>query len=960
MKDNGFDWTYSLFLPETNFPMRNNDSEKIPEILKKWDNIKLNKKLDEKNKNNTQYILHDGPPYANGNIHMGHALNKVLKDTIVRFKRMQGFYSPYVPGWDCHGLPIEWKVENNYINEGKEKKDISVLEFRKACRQYAEHWVEVQKNDFKNFGIIGDFENPYLTMDNQSEAMIAKEFMKLVAEGKVKQGSKPVFWSPTEETALAEAEIIYKELKSETCFVLFPIQNTNNYLLKDAHVVIWTTTPWTLPANRAICYSKNGNYALYKVNDKKIILSVNLAENILNSVENISWEKLSEVNTADFEHMTCTHPFKEIGYNFSIPLLDGEHVSTDDGTGFVHTAPAHGKDDFIVWLKHQEKIKSLGISTDIIDITTTDGKLNNFAYGFENLYIYTRDGRVGEATKKILLKLEELGFLLKKSSIKHNFPCSWRSGKPLITKTTPQWFISMDAEIKGQKTIRQTALEEIENINFIPETGKNRLKSMIENRPDWLVSRQRVWGVPLCIFRNKNTNETIPGINFDKNEEYIETIYNYFFVHSSDIWFSKDFKESILKPLVENIEDWIQELDVLDVWFDSGCTHSFVLRNRYNIEQADLYLEGSDQHRGWFQSSLLESCANYGKSPFKNILTHGFITDEKGEKLSKSSGMNVPPEELAKKFNMEAIRAWILSSDVTTDIQLSEKTIKTSVDSVRKIRNTFRWILGVLAHYNNEKIKYENLENIDKALLHELYILNNKVYENYEKLDIKNVWNALFSFINHFSSLHADSRKDRLYCESIESEKRISSLFAINEVFNALLTWYAPLLPFLTEEIFENKYSQSSNDTSVHLLNMYRTPEEYNNIELHDLWKNLLLIKNEIDLKKEYTKNNTILKNPLDYNLIIKTSDEYTFKALNLFDSNDIFGVSQVTIIFNSLFNNSSKEKNIIEIEECKWNKCERSWKRWPDVGINHFYPTLSSRDAKAIIDGLRKNMEMK
>ena len=701
----GRDYSETLFLPETDFPMRAGLPQREPEILARWAKTDLYKRLRETSAGRPRFVLHDGPPYANGNIHIGHALNKVLKDLVTRSQQMLGFDSNYVPGWDCHGLPIEWKIEEQYRAKGKNKDEVPVIEFRKECRNFAEHWLSVQREEFKRLGITGDWDHPYSTMAYHAEAQIAREIMKFKDNGLLYRGSKPVMWSVVEKTALAEAEIEYQDYQSDMVWVKFPV--TKGALAGKASVVIWTTTPWTLPGNRAISYSHKIEYGLYEVTanerdfgptiGEKYILANKLAEAVANTAK-ITLAHRENIPADVMGQIVCAHPLASLGYDFQVPLLDGDHVTDDAGTGFVHTAPSHGREDFEIWMASGRMLTERGIDTRIPFTVDDDGFYTKEAPGFEGKRVITDKGEKGDANEAVIKALIDNNALVARGRLKHQYPHSWRSKKPVIFRNTPQWFIAMDktAQELGNKSLRDVAFDAIKKTEWVPAAGENRITGMIENKPDWVMSRQRAWGVPITVFVHKQTKDMLNDAAVDK------AIADAFETEGGDAWFADGAKERFLKaastPL--NANDYDMVMDVLDVWFDSGSTHSYVLNtpkhfpglaniNRVVDGGKDrvMYLEGSDQHRGWFQSSLLESCGTRGRAPFDVVLTHGFVLDEKGQKMSKSLGNVTAPQKVIEDSGADILRLWVAAADYSDDLRIGPEILKTFVETYRKLRN---------------------------------------------------------------------------------------------------------------------------------------------------------------------------------------------------------------------------------------------------------------------------------
>jgi isoleucyl-tRNA synthetase len=745
----------TVFLPKTDFPMRGELPKKEPEIVKRWQQADLYKKLRDGSAGRPKYVLHDGPPYANGDIHMGHALNKILKDVINRSWQSMGYDAPYVPGWDCHGLPIEWKIEEKYRAEGKNKDDVSPLDFRAECRAFAQKWVDTQGQQFQRLGVIGDWKTPYLTMTKPAEAQIVREIHKFLMNGLLYKGVKPVMWSVVEKTALAEAEVEYKEHKSITVWAKFPVVKCpNDPSLEGASVVIWTTTPWTLPSNRAIAYGEKINYAIYTVTaveegskakvGERIIVSAALAEgfseSVMNSSKIKSWTEENEFKGSELAGTICHHPLRGQGYDYDIPVLAGDFVTEDTGTGFVHIAPSHGEDDYWLYMKH------FG-AKDIPDNVTDDGKFRDHVPLFAGKEVLTQKGEMGDGNFAVLKALDEAGGLLAKGSVRHEYPHSWRSKAPLIFRTTPQWFIAMDSREKDVAvtgnggndlpSLRTVALEAIKETKWYPAKGETRITAMIENRPDWCISRQRAWGVPIAVFVDKKTDQPL------RDEAVLTRIADAFEAEGSDAWWKHDAQYFLGSKY--KAEDYTQIFDIVDVWFESGSTHAFVLGDTdtwpafKGVEKADLYLEGSDQHRGWFHSSLLESCGTNSHAPFKAVLTHGFVLDEKGYKMSKSVGNVVDPLEMMEQHGADIIRLWTMLSDYSEDIRIGKETLKVTADLYRRLRNTFRYLLGALDGLTADELipasEYKNMPELERLVLHWLAELDEEIrgyVTNYE------------------------------------------------------------------------------------------------------------------------------------------------------------------------------------------------------------------------------------
>ncbi|WP_289032473.1 isoleucine--tRNA ligase [uncultured Roseibium sp.] len=969
------DYSETLNLPKTDYPMRAGLPKKEPEIIARWKDMDLYKKLREAGSGRNKFILHDGPPYANGNIHIGHALNKTLKDIVTRSMQMTGWDSNYVPGWDCHGLPIEWKIEEQYRAKGKNKDEVPVNEFRQECRDFAAHWIEVQKKEFQRLGIEGDWDNPYLTMRFESEAVIAQELMKFATSGQLYRGSKPVMWSVVEKTALAEAEIEYHDYQSDQIWVKFPVVEAGSVdedaaeELLDAAVVIWTTTPWTMPGNRAVSYSSRINYGLYEVTQDglpddnwvqhgdTLILADALAGDVFKNARIEDFKKLRDVTADELAALALAHPYRELdlgGYQFDVPLLDGDHVTDDAGTGFVHTAPGHGVDDFEIWMANARDLEERGIDTSIPFTVADDGFYTKEAPGFDGNQIITHKGEKGKANKANIEALKESGNLIGLGRLKHQYPHSWRSKKPIIFRNTPQWFVYMDRDIDGAKdTLRDRALKAIDDTRFVPGSGQNRLRSMIENRPDWVLSRQRAWGVPITVFINKDTAEVL------KDDAVNKRIYDAFASEGADAWFAEGAKERFLGNDYEAGE-WDMVKDILDVWFDSGSTHAFCMEKRDDLnpkrkgvggDDYVLYLEGSDQHRGWFHSSLLESCGTRGHAPYDAVLTHGFTMAEDGRKMSKSLGNQVFPQDIIKQYGADILRLWTASCDYAEDQRIGPEIIKTSVDSYRKLRNTLRWMLGSLAHASDEDLTLAEMPELERLMLHRLAELDTLVREAYWAFDYKRVFHHLFTFMTvELSAFYFDIRKDALYCDAKSSVRRKASLYVINKLFNCLVTWLAPMLPFTMDETWTSRYGE---DTSVHLEQFPSVPAEWKDDALAAKWAKIKTVRRVITGALEIERREKRIGSSLEAHPIVHVTDADLMAALEGRDMADIAITSQITITTDpapeGAFTLDDTQGVAVVPGLATGEKCARSWKILPEVGSDADYPDVTLRDADAL-----------
>ncbi|MDC3068251.1 isoleucine--tRNA ligase [Candidatus Pelagibacter sp.] len=887
-------------LPKTTFSMKANLPTREPEILKFWQKINLYDELRKSRKGEEKFVLHDGPPYANGNIHMGTALNKILKDIIVRFHQMDGKDSVYVPGWDCHGLPIEWKIEEQYKKNKKNKNEVPIVEFRKECRAFAEKWIDIHKDQFKRLGVVGDWNNYYSTMSFDAEAQIVRELGKFLKEGSLYRGFKPVLWSTVEKTALADAEVEYQDHKSDTIYASFPIKSSNIKELNDSEIVIWTTTPWTIPANKALAYNESLDYLLIEVNDdgdfknKRIVIADALTDSVVKDTKIQSFKKLKSFKGKDLKGTICNHPFVKLGYEYDIPMLEARFVTTEQGTGIVHCAPSHGPDDFNLCMNN-------GIKA--IETVDGDGKYTKNVALFEGIHIF-------KSNPIVIEKLKEQKKLLSSGELVHSYPHSWRSKAPLVHRATPQWFISMDSH-----KLRNKALKAIDETTFYPSKGKERLKSMIETRPDWCVSRQRVWGVPLPIFINKKTSEILV------DDEVFDNIAKIYEKEGSDCWFSDDPQKFLGKKY--KAEDFEKLSDIVEVWFDSGSTHSFVLEKRKDLKwPASMYLEGSDQHRGWFHSSLLESCGTRDRAPFESILSHGFVVDGKGLKMSKSLGNVIAPEDILKKYGADILRIWVASSNYAEDLRIDYSILDQHAESYRKIRNTFRYLLGNLndnfEQINLEKIKIEDLPELEQFMLHKIYNLNSKFNKYFKDYDFHNLYKELLNFCTvDLSAFYFDIRKDTLYCDPINSDKRKSTLILLNVILNSLIRWFAPILSFTTEEIYQ---LISKNKKSIHLEKFLNFPEIFNNLNLNSKWEQLIKIRDICNLSIEQKRASKDIGSSLEAALIVKLNNENQ-KFLKNIDLSELCITSSVKI------ENGDSDEVIVETIKATGEKCPVCWK---------------------------------
>ena len=915
-KNEKVDFSDTLFLPKTNFAMRAGLPEYEPKILSEWSKKNIYKVLREESKQLKKFTLHDGPPYANGHLHMGHALNKILKDFVVRSQQMLGQDSSYIPGWDCHGLPIEWKIEEQYREKGKDKDDVDIIQFRKECREFASKWIDKQREEFIRLGIIGDWENPYTTMSFDAESIIVKEFFKFVENGSLYRGSKPVMWSTVEKTALAEAEIEYKEHKSTTIFVKFPVLESSDVDLKGSSVVIWTTTPWTIPGNRAIAYSKNIRYSLFEINETeenshlkiedRIIIAQDLEESFKEQCRVKSMTKIK--NIENLEGFICSHPFAKSGYDFEIKLYDADFVTLEQGTGFVHIAPGHGADDYILGITN---------NIEVPETVDQDGFYFDHVPLFKGKKIFNDDGSDADANIAVIIELKNHNTLAGKGSLRHSYPHSWRSKAPVIFRNTPQWFISME-----KNDLRKKALKAIDDVAWFPKQGKKRIFSMIEERPDWVVSRQRAWGVPLSIFYNKKTGEPLVDSNLNKK------IIDLYKKEGADAWF-KYSKEDLLGKNYD-ADDYTKVDDILDVWFDSGCTHAFVLEGQKDqIWPASIYLEGTDQHRGWFHSSLLESCGTRGVAPYESVLTHGFVLHEDGAKMSKSSSNIVAPAEVVEKSGADILRLWVASSDYSEDLKIGPEIIKSNIDSYRRLRNTLRFILGNLSDFSeDEKVDYNELNDLDHYVLSSLVNLEEEVIKNFKIFEYQKVFSLIFNFCtNELSAFYFDIRKDTLYCDSKDSLERKSTRTVLDILFHHLLTLLAPILCFTTEEAWQSRYGS---DDSIHTKKFPQIQSKWKRADLDSKWEVYKEIRKAVNGAIEVERKNKKIGSSLEASIELylgesklKEIDQDLLKHISIISELKVFEEAPDDHCFVS---ESNKNIGVI-VSKTKGDKCERCWK---------------------------------
>jgi isoleucyl-tRNA synthetase len=1013
-KSEANDYSKTLYLPQTEFPMRAGLPQREPEILKRWNEIGLYDRLRKEAAGRAKFVLHDGPPYANGNIHIGHALNKILKDVVTKSQQMLGFDSNYVPGWDCHGLPIEWKIEEeNYRSKGKQKPDFrdsaAMVAFRKECRAYANHWLDVQREEFKRLGIIGDWDHRYATMDYFAEAQIARELMKFAANGTLYRGSKPVMWSVVEKTALAEAEVEYEDYTSDTVWVKFPISNPAHGALASASVVIWTTTPWTLPGNRAISYSPKIAYGLYKVTESPadnwakpgdlLILADALADSVFKQSRVTAYEKVRDIPADTLDVVECAHPLRGLdgGYGFAVPLLAGDHVTDDTGTGFVHTAPGHGREDFDVWMSNARELAQRGINITIPYTVDENGALTDQAPGFQGERVINDKGEKGDANEAVIKALVAAGMLLARGRLKHQYPHSWRSKKPVIFRNTPQWFIAMDKPISvpsplvgegqgggyaakaavvvtptpnpspqggGEKsgdTLRARALHAISVTQWVPQSGQNRINGMINSKPDWVISRQRAWGVPIAVFVRENSDGSAEILQDGAVNQRIAEAFE---KEGADAWYMDGARERFLGSLAN--EAWKKIDDICDVWFDSGSTHAFVLEDPVHFpglagikrkvdggRDTVMYLEGSDQHRGWFQSSLLESCGTRGRAPFDVVLTHGFTLDENGRKMSKSMGNTVEPQKVMAQSGADILRLWVCATDYADDQRIGPEILKNTIETYRKLRNSIRWMLGTLHHFKpTDTVAVAEMPELERLMLHQLAEQAAIVRKAYAEFDYKTVVASLAAFMNtELSAFYFDIRKDTLYCDPPSSTARKAALTTIDMICDAILKWLAPVLSFTTEEAW--RMYRPDAEPSVHLTLFPEGLEKFRNDALAAKWETIRNVRRVVTGALEVERAAKRIGSSLEAAPVIYVADRAMLATLFDVDLAEVCLTSGYEVRDGDAPSGAFRLDGVagvaVVVEKATGTKCARCWKILPTVGEDKEYPDVSPRDAQAL-----------
>jgi isoleucyl-tRNA synthetase len=937
------DYRDTVFLPLTSFPMRGDLPKREPQILARWERMGLWEKLRERSAGRTKFILHDGPPYANGNIHIGHALNKILKDVINRAREMAGYDALYIPGWDCHGLPIEWRIEEEYRKAGRDKDAVPILDFRAECRAYAAKWLEVQAAEFRRIGIFGDWNNRYATMDFSAEAAIAGEIGRFVLNGALYRGLRPVMWSVVEKTALAEAEVEYADHASTTIWVRFPVTTPGE--LHNASVVIWTTTPWTIPGNRAVAYGPDIDYAQLRVDavedrslarpGETLLVALPLLPAFL-AESGITLHHVLHVHKgAALAGLICAHPLRGEHYTFDVPLLAGDFVTTDQGTGFVHMAPAHGEDDFALCRAH---------NIEIPETVADDGTYYPWVPLFAGIHVF-------KAAKPVCAALIDAGTLVKQGTLVHSYPHSWRSRAPLIFRATPQWFIRMD----GPDNIRGKALDEIARTLFVPESARTRLSSMVANRPDWCISRQRAWGVPIPVFVEKRTGDVL------RDPAVVARVTEAFVSEGADAWFASPparFLGNSYDPAA-----YEQVRDIVDVWFESGSTHAFTLEARHLPWPADLYLEGSDQHRGWFQSSLLESVGTRGRAPFKAVLTHGFTLDEHGRKMSKSVGNVVAPQKITDEYGADILRLWVMNADITEDQRIGPEILKQQAELYRRLRNTLRWLLGSLAGFTeDERLDYADLPELERYILHRMTELDARRRQAVETYDFTGFYPDLHAFCAaDLSALYFDIRKDSVYCDRPDAIKRRAARTVLDHLHRALCTWLAPVLCFTAEEAWTARFGE---EASVHLESFPELDARWRDQALGARWSRIRDIRGDITTALELKRAAGGIKSSLEAGVYLGLPGE----GADLFGNVDWAEIAIVSYCRMTSpreleqaadgYRNPRKigpgsEYPVVVVKKADGEKCARCWRVLAEVGSVPAHPTLCLRCADAVDSGL-------
>ncbi|MHB1218170.1 MAG: isoleucine--tRNA ligase [Alphaproteobacteria bacterium] len=935
------DYKSTVFLPKTDFPMKAELPKREPAMLARWKQQDLNGQIRRGSKGRPKFVLHDGPPYANGNLHIGHALNKILKDVVSRSQQMLGKDSVYVPGWDCHGLPIEWKIEERYRAAGKDKDAVPILEFRRECREFAQHWIGVQSEEFQRLGVMGDWANPYTTMSYGAEAQIAREIAKFALNGSLYRGARPVLWSVVEKTALADAEVEYHDHVSTTIFVRFPIVETKVDALKGASAVIWTTTPWTIPGNRAIAYGEAFDYGVYRAEEvapeslakagEAFLVAAGLREAFEKAAGILRSTEIWSGTGAALAGAVARHPWRGKGYEFPVPLLPAAHVTLEAGTGLVHTAPGHGAEDFEVGIAH---------GLEVPDTVDEDGVFVPSLPMLAGRRVLTSEGKTGDADKAVVAALKDAGALVAHGRLTHSYPHSWRSKAPLIFRNTAQWFISM--ETNG---LRAKALKAIEGTRFVPAAGRNRLHSMVETRPDWCISRQRAWGVPIAVFVDRRTGKLL------RDQAVFDRIAEAFEKEGGDCWFSSEPARFLGSD--HDSANFEQVRDIVEVWFEAGSTHSFVLEKRADLKwPASLYLEGSDQHRGWFQASLLEACGTRGRAPFEAVLTHGFVLDEQGRKMSKSLGNVVAPQEVTEKNGAEILRLWVAGSDYSDDLRIGPEILKHQIDLYRRLRNTLRYLLGNLAGFSEEeRLPHAEMPELERWVLHRLAELDGVVRRAVEDFDFNALFTALHTFCAvDLSAFYFDVRKDSLYCDRPDAVARRAARAILDELFSCLTAWLAPVMCFTAEEAWLARHGEQAE--SVHLRQFPELPASWRDDALAAKWRKIRALRRVVTGALELERENKRIGASLQAAPTVYATEDYV-EAMRGLDLAEIAITSSATLVAGAAPEGAFTLEDVAGVGVVSaladGSKCQRCWRVLPDVGSVAGHEDICGRCADAV-----------
>jgi isoleucyl-tRNA synthetase len=924
------DYKNTVFLPHTDFPMKAGLPQAEPKWLALWDKLDLYARLRAESKGRPTFILHDGPPYANGHVHVGTAMTKVMKDACVRYMQMAGHDAHWTPGWDCHGLPIEWKVEEKYRAAGKNKDDVPIAEFRAECLEFANHWVGVQMAEFKRTGALADWKNYYATTSLPAERAIVGEIHKFLMNGGLYRGVKPVMWSTVEKTALAEAEVEYHDHVSTTAYVAFPVVKASTFDIKGADIVIWTTTPWTLPANRAIAYGDEIDYVVVSAAGRIYVVAQALLETFIKAAELTDCQTITTLKGSQLAGTICAHPLRgpsgDMGYEFDVPLLAGDFVTTETGTGFVHIAPSHGMDDYKLGLVHKLPMP---------EMVEDDGRYAASVPLFAGTYIYTPEGKPGPANKTVLEAISGTGLLVATDKLKHSYPHSWRSKAPVIFRATPQWFISMDTN-----QLRDKALQAIADTRWLPPARINRIRSMVEARPDWNISRQRTWGVPLGIFMNKKTLEPL------RDEDVCRRIQDIFGAEGAGAWFTRPVQDFLGDRY--NPADYEQIMDVVDVWFESGCTHVFTIENDPSQPwPADVYWESSDQHRGWFQSSLLESCGTRGRAPYKTVVTNGFVNDAKGYKMSKSVGNVINAQELIDEFGADIFRLWLFTVDYTEDMRAGREFLQKTSDLYRKLRNTLRYLLGNLHGFDeSERVATADMPELERYILCLLAGVDGKIRAAMETYDFSAAVSAIQNFCtNDLSAFYFDIRKDALYCDATDSLRRRACRTVLDTLYTYLTAWLAPFLCFTAEEAWQLRGATDA-VPSVHLRTFPTVPAEWKNNTLSDKWEKVRAIRTEVTSVLEPARERKEIGSSLQADAFIQVIPEiHTLVSDINFAEVCITSRFKLTTDGHKGFGDYAAQRGFSAgYSIAEGAKCDRCWQVLPEVGSHADHPTLCTR----------------